>query len=60
MKDNYKEKVILTITLAFLSIFGLLFFCDSEIRKIILQISCNFVKLTIQTLLLGIQLLGLV
>jgi len=27
MKDNYKEKVILTITLAFLSLFGLLLFC---------------------------------
>jgi len=27
MKDNYNEKVILTITLAFLSIFGLLLFC---------------------------------
>jgi hypothetical protein len=27
MEDNYKEKVILTITLAFLSIFGLLIFC---------------------------------
>jgi len=27
MKDSYKEKVIITMTLAFLSIFGLLLFC---------------------------------
>ena len=27
MKDNYREKVILTITLAFISMFGLLLFC---------------------------------
>ena len=34
MKDNYKEKVIITITLAFLSMFGLLLFCTAVAGRV--------------------------